>query len=234
MKKNDLSNVFALFVLFLLFPLQVNSKIYEANEIENLVKQYAETKYIALADENEKISISTPEIDPRITINECDSKLEVNILENNNSRNINVKISCELPEFWQMFLPLKIKRLLPVLVAASNLNKGSVLDHDNTEVLYIEEHKIRGETLSDNTQILGAKLKSNIQKGSAVYSNNICLVCKGEEVVIIASSDVFEIKTEGTALTNGTIGQQVKIKNNRSGKVISGRVDAINKVVINL
>ena len=73
-----------------------------------------------------------------------------------------------------------------------------------------------------------------MQKDSAIYSNNVCIVCKGEMVTILANSSSFQIKTNGTALSDGTVGEQVRIKNNRSGKVISARVKAINKVVINL
>jgi len=42
------------------------------------------------------------------------------------------------------------------------------------------------------------------------------------------------IKTAGVALTNGSQGEQVKIKNTKSGRVINARVQAVNKVVINL
>ena len=234
MKKVTFFYLLPIFVLICLLPNTVLSKAFTATEIENLAKAQVEKEYSSQQTEEQKISITAPKLDPRIHINDCDSNLKVNILENQNSRNINVKISCESKNSWHLYLPVKVTILLPVLVAASNLDKGAILDSDNTKVTFVEEYKIRGATLSDNESVLGARIKRNLQKDNAIYSNNICIVCKGEIVTILANASSFQIKTNGTALSNGTIGEQVRIKNNRSGKVISARVKDINKVVISL
>jgi len=51
-------------------------------------------------------------------------------------------------------------------------------------------------------------------------------------VTIIAKSDVFMIKTRGTALSDGNINQQIKVKNSSSGKIIRPKVSAVNQVTI--
>ena len=234
MKKLTFFKIIQVLLFLILIPSHVLSKNFTTSEIEILAKQHVEQQYLQLENTEQKISISQPKLDPRIHINECDSNPDINILENHNSRNINVKISCDSPSHWQIYLPMKINKMQPVLVAAGNLNKGTVLDSSNTKINFINTYKIRGETLSNNTKIIGAKLKRNIQKNSAIYTSNICVICKGDIISIIASSDTFQIKTNGTALANGTVGEQIRIKNNRSGKVITGQVKTTNKVVINL
>jgi len=82
--------------------------------------------------------------------------------------------------------------------------------------------------------VIGSKAKRKISKGRAITRKNICMVCKGDNVSIIAHSKHFVIKTLGVALSNGSLGDQIRIKNVRSGKIISAKVKAINKVVINL
>ena len=42
------------------------------------------------------------------------------------------------------------------------------------------------------------------------------------------------IKTQGTALSSGNINQQIKVKNARSGRVITPKISAVNQVTINL
>ncbi|MGJ8692807.1 MAG: flagellar basal body P-ring formation chaperone FlgA [Thalassotalea sp.] len=234
MKKKGFTFNISLFLIFFLIGFTGNSKTFTLSEVESLAKNHLEEKYLSGQKSDEKITISEPKLDPRIQIKDCDSELTVNILENQNSRNINVKISCDAPSLWQIYLPIKIETQLPVLIVTTNLNKGSILDRENTDIEYISEYKIRGETLTSFDGILGAKLTRNLQKGNAIYSKNICLVCKGDKVNIIATSTTFQIKTEGSALTSGTIGEQVRIKNTRSGKIITGQVKALNKVVINL
>lgn len=211
-----------------------SAKEFSHKDVEQLAKNAVTELMESQLDSNYKISISVHELDPRITINSCNIPLTTNILENQNSRNINVKISCEENNTWYLFVPVKVQQLAPVLIAAINLQKGSIVDASNTEIEFIDQYRIRGEVLSEVTPILGAKLSRNIQRGAPIYRQHVCLVCKGEQVVIMAKSASFQIKTQGLALSDGSIGEQVRVKNSRSGKIISAKVVTINKVIVNL
>lgn len=181
-----------------------------------------------------KIEISLPEIDPRINIKPCESVLKANIPENNNGRNVNVKVYCEDKTPWQIFIPVKVSQEILVLVTQNVLSKGTVIDETNTLTKYINVNRIRGETLDNVALVSGGRLKRRLSKGAVVSPRNICLVCKGETVTIIAKSNDFMIKTVGIALSDGSKGEQVKIKNSKSGRTINARVQSVNKVVINL
>ncbi len=183
---------------------------------------------------NGKLDITVSALDPRINIKPCLSKLNANIPENHKGRNVNVKIVCNDPTPWKIYIPVKINRTIPVLVATSVLVKGSVIDRLNTKIEYRNENSMRGENVSDVESVAGGRLKRRLSKGGVVSPRNICLVCKGEAVTIIAKSNDFTIKTKGSALSDGSIGQQVRIKNSGSGRIINARVLSINKVVINL
>lgn len=234
MKKIQLNLAFIFYLSATMSSFICNAKTYSHEAIESLARQHLQAKYLTANDNEYKIDISEPKLDPRIQINECDLTPEVNILENQNSRNINIKISCNSPEQWQLYLPIKIEKQYPVLVANANLNKGTVLDHNNTEINYIAEYRIRGAVLSSNESILGAKLTRNLQKDAPIYENNICLVCKGDKVNIVANGQDFSIKTNGIALTDGVKDEQIEIKNSRSGKVVMATIATANKVVIKL
>lgn len=181
-----------------------------------------------------KVEISVTAIDPRINIKPCISTLKANIPENHNGRNINVKIYCEDSTPWQLFIPVRISQEIPVLVTTNVLAKGSVVDASNTEIEFINVNNIRGESVDNLSPVAGGRLKRRLSKGAVVSPRNICLVCKGEAVTIIARSDDFMIKTRGIALSDGSQGEQVEIKNTKSGRMINARVEAVNKVVINL
>lgn len=181
-----------------------------------------------------KREVHVAEIDPRIVIKPCSSRISVNIPENHNGRNVNLRIRCEDEIGWQLYLPAKISTLVPVLVATSRLSKGSLLHEGNIEVTYREESKVKADSLQTNELVIGAKTKRYVAKGGAITRRNICLVCKGEEVEIIARGDKFSIKASGVAMSDGSIGEQIRVKNSRSGKTVKARVDKINTVVINI
>lgn len=232
MKKNSFFIIFSISVSFFVqnsFAAQLSHA-----DIEDIAADAVNAYMLANTLTQQKFTVSAASLDSRIRIKNCHNALTTEITENSNRRNINVKVACPDDDSWFLYIPVKVKTLSPVLVAKTNLKKGSVITTHNVGVEYLADHKIRGEVLDQNTSVLGARLKRNIRQGAAIYNKFICLVCEGEKVTIIAKGSDFSIKSDGIAMENATIGEQVEIKNIRSGKIVFGRVTAMNKVVINL
>jgi len=200
--------------------------------IENLAKETVENAFES--NEDKKISIHVSRLDSRIQLKQCDQSLVANIPENHNSRNVNVKISCEGSMPWSIYLPVKVRSQVPAIIATSNISKGSILTHDNTALIYINENKVRGERITRSEDIIGAKAKRTISARKSITRRNICVVCKGDNVTIVAKSSTFSIKAEGLSLSSGHLGESIKIKNSRSGKLLTAKVSGLNKVQINL
>jgi len=205
---------------------------FDRSYIENFAKQYVE-KHVT-APPNGKMEVIVSAIDPRVQIKPCESPLQANIPENHNRRNVNIKISCVDSKPWYIYLPAKIINTIPVVVAKENISKGSLLDDANLEIAYHEQNKIRGEWQDNTDNLIGGRAKRSISKGTLITKRNICIVCKGDSVTIVARSDSLSIKTSGIALKDGNIGDQIRVKNKRSGKTISARISAINQVTIDL
>lgn len=208
------------------------AEIYDHDYLENFAKQQLESSFTTSKDKQVTVQVSP--IDPRIVIKPCASGLTANIPENHNGRNVNIKISCEDSTPWSIYLPSRIKIMAPVVVALSAIDKGSMLTLDNIGIKYVDEKRIRGEKLTSLETLIGAKSRRTLSIGSAITRRNICIVCKGDNVTIEAQSTSFSIKTAGVSLTNGHLGDKVKVKNERSGKLVSAHVSGLNRVKINL
>jgi len=223
--------IFISFLCFL-FSFSIFAQKLDANYIENLAKKYLEQHIVKPEAANRKIEISS--IDPRLNIKSCDTPLTVNILENNNNRNVNVKISCEGITPWKLYLPAKITITLPIVIAKNYISKDSILDESNIVVIQRDSFKIRGEYFSDLNVILNNKATTSIAKGRIITRNDICLVCKDASVTIVAGNKNFAIETDGVALSNGTLGQTIRVKNKHSGRTVSAQIISANHVKINL
>jgi len=218
--------------LIVLLPLSISATSFDHANVIDLVKKHLEDNIIS--PEGGRIAITIANIDPRIIIRPCQQALNVNIPENHRGRNVNVKISCDDSMSWVMYLPAKIEKTFPVLVAKITIEKGMVLTEGNIALQFISLNKIRGKKLSDKAAILGSKAKKRIAKGKVITPKSVCLICKGDSVTIIAESDSFMIKTRGTAISDGNLHQQIRVKNSRSGKIITPKVSAMNQVTIHL
>lgn len=200
--------------------------------IEQVAKDYLLTKYPST--DAEKTVISVARLDPRIIIKSCESPLQAHSQEQTKVRNINVKISCEGDSPWKIYISAKVEISEAVLVAKKTISKGDVLDTSNVELSYVAINKLRGERLTDSNIVFGAKAKKRISQGKTISKRSICLVCKGDVVTITASSSSFSIKTQGVAINSGNINEQIRVRNSRTNKIITGKIKSLNQVVINL
>ncbi|TWX73193.1 flagellar basal body P-ring formation chaperone FlgA [Colwellia sp. C1TZA3] len=205
---------------------------FDRDYLYNFIKSYVEDNVSLPA--RGKLRIEVSEIDPRITLQPCLLPLAANIPEKHIGRNVNVKIVCPDKESWQLYIPVKIHTIVPVLVTQMRINKGTLLSNTNIEIIFKDNAQIRGTVLTDPKIVIGARTKRNLSQGSAITNKNTCFVCKGEPVNIIAKSEVFEIKSFGIALNDGSLGEIISVRNRKSGRVVQGQVNAINQVIINL
>jgi flagella basal body P-ring formation protein FlgA len=208
-----------------------------ATEVDNGYIEIFAKKYIQQHLNNRakgKLTIQVAKIDPRVKLTSCENHLTANIPENFNGRNVNIKISCADSISWSIYLTAKITTVIPVIVAKKSISAGTLLDDSNITSTYLDSYKIRGTFVGDINKVKGTKAKRKIIKDHLITLINTCTVCEGSQVTIIAQSKQFTIRTNGEALDSGNIGEQISVKNNRSGKIINARVNAINKVVINL
>lgn len=203
-----------------------------SNDVESFVKAYLIEKFPSTNEE--KTLISVAKLDPRIVIKPCSIPLTANIPEKNNVRNVNVKVTCDESTPWKIYISARIEKTKAILVAKNIISKGDTLDDSNVELAYLAINKVRGNKLTDKSIVFGAKAKRRIAQGKVISKNSICLVCKGDVVTIIASSDSFSIKTQGVALSSGNINDQIRVRNTRSNKIITPKVKSHNQVIIHL
>lgn len=228
-----LTKVFSLFI-FLLLTKQTTLVAAELDSayIEQFAKSYLIEKFPSTDEGN--VLISVAKLDPRIVIKPCKIPLTASSPEKSSTRNVNVKISCDESIPWNIYLSAKVEITKAVLIAKDTISKGDTLDDNNVELAFLPQNKIRGNKISDKNIVFGAKAKRRIAKGKAISKSSICLVCKGDVVTIIAASESFSIKTQGVALSSGNINDQIRVRNSRSNKVITPRIQSHTQVIINL
>ena len=76
------------------------------------------------------------------------------------------------------------------------------------------------------------EIKKNIREG--LPRNSDCNVCKGDKVTILASFKGMTIKTQGEALEDGRVGDNIAIRNIKSGKMIQAQVTNALQVEVNI
>lgn len=144
---------------------------------------------------------------------------------------INVQVSC--PGGWSIYLPVDLSILRPVVIALKPLAPGSTIDDDDVQLAETDITQLLGQYLTRLDEAVGMSAKRSIMQGRPLTSQQLVpplLIRRGDSVVINAASGGIVVKTTGTAMTDGRRGEQIRIKNQGSARVIDARVTGQGEV----
>lgn len=197
----------------------------EAEFLRKVAEQYILAQFTNL-DDNVKIEVEASRLDDRRDYGgKCEGYLTAQLKGSEIRSNSQVIITCSRPQNpYQIVLPVKVKRLTRALVASRNLSRGAIITQQDLSSIYLDENTNLTTAVSDPNILVGSRLKRDVKAGDQIRSNSFCVVCKNDKISIIAKSHALQLKTAGIALDDGTINDTIRIKNLKSGKVISGVV----------
>lgn len=185
-----------------------------------------------------KVNIIPQNLDTRLTPPLCLPPIEAELASNRAiKRNNTVKISCNSPQLqypWQIFLSVRVDILYPVVVARETLGPGDLITQGDIVIKYVEQTSLRGQQFDNIDDVIGTRVKRRMAPDQPIFSNNLCFVCKGDSVSIIARTDSFEIKTVGEALHDGNLGDRIRIRNTHSSKSLDARVTDVGEVEVRM
>ncbi|MGR6839089.1 flagellar basal body P-ring formation chaperone FlgA [Aliivibrio wodanis] len=212
-----------------------SSNLYAATDGQlKIIKQTAESFIQAQIEvpNNGTLHIEATRIDSRIHATDCPSPLIASLTGRlNSSGNTSVLIECK-PDNWKVYVPVKTDLLMPLVTAISSLSRGHTISrHDLTLTLINSRTYRRGGYLSID-ELIGSRIKRSVRAGEVIEKNDICMVCRNDSVIIKAIKGNLSIVTKGTALGDGALGDKVNVKNNKSKRIVNGRVISVGEVQV--
>lgn len=182
-----------------------------------------------------KRQLSAAPLDPRIPERSCNRDLQVSAANSAlGNRQTTIKIKCLDENNWQQFVQVRNFEQLPVVILNNNIAKGDLINQSDLSIAYKAKHLIRAHSTDDVNTLIGSRAKRNLRSGQIVNNKYLCNICKGDRVTIIAHIRGLKIKTSGEALEDGRIGQQIRVKNAKSGNKIQAKVKTVDMVEVSI
>lgn len=179
-----------------------------------------------------ELSVKSANIDSRIQATDCPEALHTSASSSNGSAStITVLVEC-LTDQWKLYVPVKLSLSVPLVTAATPIPRGQIITEHNTTISMVDLLRFRRQGFSLQDSLLGAKTKKNLNLGDVIEQNDICVVCRNESVIIYAQGQGMSISTQGIALNDGIIGEQIKVRNERSKRIIDARVIGVDQVSV--
>lgn len=115
-----------------------------------------------------------------------------------------------------------------VLVAASNLTVGQLLQPEMFKLEKIDADKINRSYLFEATGLEGQELVRPLRAGEPVRNMDMrqaIMVKRGELVQLtVGKAGEFQISVRLEAMQDGRLGEQIKLRNTESGRILGGVV----------
>lgn len=221
----QVTHVFAICVLLITTNVSATTQ----NLIQDQIHQYIKTQIEP--NPNKKIEIIVNPIDKRKKLASCPMPISIILAGKRGlSRNNTVKAECD--GLWKLYVAVRVITHIPIVSATENLSPGTLLSKKNLSITYFDQSALRGEVSYDIDKIVGSRAKRYVQQGRPLLSNQVCMVCKGDRVTMYVNNASLSIKSSGTALTDGSLGQTIAARNTSSGRRVEGKVIAVGQIEI--
>ena len=122
---------------------------------------------------------------------------------------------------------VRINKFAEVLVTTDNLRLYEELSPDKLALKRMDITSLLEQPVQSFSVIAGYRLKRNIGKDQVLTSGAVEPVPDidvGGEVSIVCESGLFSVATTGQAMQKGYVGEQIRVKNRASNKVILATV----------
>ena len=121
-----------------------------------------------------------------------------------------------------------------VLVAAGSLQRGMRLTAAHVRLAEVDATRMPVNVLDQVSQVLHAELVRDLRPDTPLRSHDIrptVLVKRGQMVLLsIGQAQGFQISARVEAMQDGRYGEQIKLKNRDSGRMLTGLVKGPNQV----
>ena len=192
-----------------------------------------------LADERfADVQITTNTPDSRLRLAACDEPLTIVPPSTLNGGRVTSQAACRSDSVqWSVFVISQVQLMAEVVVARVPLLRGLPIERDDLTVVLSDVTRLGQGFFSSADDIEGMEPRRSINTGDQIKAQWLVApkaVKRGERVTIIARSAQVAVEATGTALSDGRLGDQIRVRNERSDRIVKGVVSADRVVSINL
>ena len=131
-------------------------------------------------------------------------------------------------------LSKKKKEFLKIIKLKKSVEKNDIIELDDIETILVEK-KHQTSFFSNKKELVGRKLKTNLKMGQILHPRHLFEsfdINNGDIISIVSNLGNVSVTASGEAQDSGNLGDLIKVKNLKSGKIIKGYIKKDKKTKI--
>jgi len=136
-----------------------------------------------------------------------------------------------------LYVPARVAVFGPVAVIARPLARGAPIQPQDLEIVQRDLAGLSYGYFDTPEAVVGKIAKQPLSTGQILRVNQVVspkLVRRGEQVTLRVFADGFAVSVAGSALADGVLGQRIRVRNERSRRVVEGEVVAAGTVRVSI
>lgn len=206
-------------------------------ELSSVVNQHLLDIYLS-DDRYTDVQIHTNTPDARLRLAKCDLPLSISAPNNRMGGRVTTQVSCQSPDIqWSVYVISQVKLMANVVVARTPILRGQSITKADVELATADVTKLTRGFYAQVEDVIGMEPRRSLSPGNQIRAQWLAApkaIKRGERVTIVASSAMVAVEATGTALSDGRLGEQIRVRNERSDRVVKGTVSGDKLVSINL
>ena len=146
-----------------------------------------------------------------------------------------VNVRCNAGKKWAIFVSVNIVPFDYVVILAQPLQKGEVASEKHFAIVRKDVSTLRGNYLTNANFVVNKQVSRPLPAGTIVLGKDFIepkMIKRGDKVTISANTAGIGIKMNGIALSDGTRGERIRVKNQNSERVINATVVDVGVVSV--
>ncbi|MDX1300011.1 MAG: flagellar basal body P-ring formation chaperone FlgA [Pseudomonas sp.] len=191
--------------------------------LEQAVSDYLKRSNIAGRHE-----IEINRLDPRLRLPLCGQPLTTTLESPAEPiGRVTLRVRCDGDAPWTVFVPGQVRLYREVVIVSRPLKRNNLVTDMDILLAERDVGLLNQGYLTALQQAIGKKLTRPLQPDQVLAPSHVQIaeaIRKGDQVVISARSGGISVRMPGEALSDGTVGRQISVRNQRSNRVIRARV----------
>ena len=202
---------------------------------QNFLEQ-AVSDYLQRSNIQGRHEVQINRLDPRLRLPQCDQELSTSLESPAEPiGRVTLRVRCDGSSPWTVFVPGQVRLYREVVTAARPLKRDVILTDMDLSMAERDVGLISQGYLNALKQAIGKKLTRPLLPDQVLSPTHLQLaeaVHKGDQVMIRARSGSIQVRMPGEALSDGAIGQQLSVRNQRSKRVVKARITGPGQVEV--
>ena len=188
--------------------------------VRKVVEQFLQTQTAALPG---KVTVTVGQVDPRMSLATCPDPQAFQQPGARAWGKTTVGVRCTAPA-WTVFVQAQVNVIAEYVAAAAPLAQGREIDASELVMVKGDLAGLPNGIVTDMAQAIGRSPTVSLPAGTPLRLDNLkskLVVLQNQTVRVVSAGPGFSVSAEGKALTNGAVGQVVKVRT-PSGAILSG------------